>query len=170
MVLSASGGVLIGLAFAVLGFTTTYNQLAELPSSVPAEQAYSTMAGAFPPGYLGPTQVIVTSDMPKTPLDPAKVDALASSLGHVPGVATVAPARYDASRSAALLNVLLTDDPDSTPPRSTWWRDRCAAPPTVRCPGPPCWSVAPRPSSPTCVRPSARTCRMSCHWPWPSWR
>ena len=93
VVLSASGGVLIGLAFAVLGFTTTYNQLAELPSSVPAQQAYSTMAGAFPPGYLGPTQVIVTSDMPKTPLDPAKVDALASSLGHVPGVATVAPAR-----------------------------------------------------------------------------
>lgn len=50
--------VLVALALGALGFKTTYNQLAELPSSTPSQVAYNTMATAFPAGYLGPTQVL----------------------------------------------------------------------------------------------------------------
>ena len=46
--------VLVALAFGALGFKTTYNQLAELPSSTPSQVAYNTMASAFPAGIPGP--------------------------------------------------------------------------------------------------------------------
>ena len=105
--------VLIGLAFGILGFKVTYNQLAELPSSTPSQQAYNTMAQSFPAGYLGPTQVYVVSDN-TTPLDPTQVNALAADLGKVSGVSTVLPPQFSASKAQAYMNVLLNADPYST--------------------------------------------------------
>jgi RND superfamily putative drug exporter len=112
VVLAVWSAVLIGLAFGILGFKTTYNQLAELPSSTLSQQAYNTMASSFPAGYLGPTQVYVVSST-GAPLDPTSVNALAATLGKTTGVSTVLPAQYTTDKGQALVNVLLKDDPYS---------------------------------------------------------
>ena len=112
VVLAVWSAVLIGLAFGILGFKTTYNQLAELPSSTLSQQAYNTMGTAFPAGYLGPTQVYVVSST-GAPLDATSVDALAATLAKTTGVSTVLPAQYTADKGQALVNVLLKDDPYS---------------------------------------------------------
>ncbi len=83
--------VLAALALCALGFKVTYNQLAELPSSTLSQQAYDTMASAFPAGALGPTQVFVTSDtegpagpgVGHRPRDPPGLDH--GGVGRLPG-------------------------------------------------------------------------------------
>ena len=90
IVLATWSVLLIGLAFGTIGFKTTYNQLAELPASTPSQVAYNTMATAFPAGYLGPTQVFVTSDT-ASPLNESDVSALAAKLATTTGVSTVLP-------------------------------------------------------------------------------
>jgi RND superfamily putative drug exporter len=71
------------------------------------------MASSFPPGYLGPTDVFVTSDT-ATALDPAAVGALQTTLAQTAGVSAVVPAQYSATKGQALIQVLLKDDPYST--------------------------------------------------------
>nr|WP_322768330.1 MMPL family transporter [Frankia sp. Cr1] len=110
VVLGVSGGALIVQAFGTLGYKTTYNQLAELPSDTPSQQAYDTMAAAFPAGYLGPTQVFVTSPAPPAHTE---VNALSAALARTTGVATVVPPQYTPNGGAAMIQVLLTDDPYS---------------------------------------------------------
>ncbi len=112
LVLAVWSIVLVALALGAIGFKTTYNQLAELPASTPSQVAFNTMATAFPPGYLGPTQVFVTSTT-GAPLNEADVSALATKLGTTKGVSQVLPPQYTASKGQALINVLLADDPYS---------------------------------------------------------
>ncbi len=130
-VLSVSGAVLIGLALGTLGYKTTYNQLAELPSSTLSQQAYNTMATAFPPGFLGPTQVFVSSAQK---LDHQQVSALAGKLSKTQGVASVLPIQYNENGEAAVFQVILTDDPYSIEAIDNVG-GRCAKPPTTRFPG-----------------------------------
>jgi RND superfamily putative drug exporter len=113
VVLLVWSAVLVALTLGALGYKTTYNQLSELPSSTPSQQAFNTMAASFPPGYLGPTDVFVTSDTP-TALDPFAVTALQTKLAKTTGVSTVVPVQYSATKGEALIQVLLTDDPYST--------------------------------------------------------
>jgi putative drug exporter of the RND superfamily len=112
-VLAVWGLVLLGLAFGSLGLKATYNQLAELPASTPSQIAYNTMASAFPAGYLGPTQVFVTSDT-GAPLDESAVAGLATKLAATSGVSQVLPTEYSNTKGQALINVLLAEDPYST--------------------------------------------------------
>jgi RND superfamily putative drug exporter len=88
LVLAGWSAVLIGLALGALGFTTSYNQLAELPSTTPSQQAYNTMASAFPAGALGPTQVYVVADN-SAPLNDSYVSSLAANLSKTTGVSDV---------------------------------------------------------------------------------
>ncbi len=113
VVLPVWTAVLVGLAFGVVGFKTTYDQLAELPSSTPSQQAYDTMASAFPAGDLGPTQVYVVSSS-SAPLDQAGIAALSTTLSKTAGVSTVLPAQYTPDKGQAVLDVLLTHDPYAT--------------------------------------------------------
>ncbi len=110
IVLAICGGGLIALGFGTLGYQTTYNQLAELPSSTPSQQAYNTMAAAFPAGYLGPTQVFVTS---QAPLKQSDVKNLAAKLAKTTGVASVLAPQYTKDQKAAMIQSLLKDDPYS---------------------------------------------------------
>ncbi len=112
LVLAGWTAVLVGLALGALGFTTTYNQLAELPSSTPSQQAFNTMAASFPAGALGPTQVYVVSTT-GAPLDDSAVAALQAALSKTKGVADVASPQFTASHGQASLTVLLKDDPYS---------------------------------------------------------
>lgn len=107
--------VLAALALGTLSFKTTYNQLAELPSSTLSQQAYNTMATAFPPGYLGPTTVYVVSDN-GAPLDKSSVTALATTLAKTSGVSSVLPmtdSNYSVNGQQAYITVLLEDNPYS---------------------------------------------------------
>ncbi|HEX3947616.1 MAG TPA: MMPL family transporter [Acidimicrobiales bacterium] len=118
VVLTVWSAVLIGLAFGILGFKTTYNQLAELPQSTPSEVAYNTMASAFPAGYLGPTQVFVVSAN-SAPLDQADITDLATGLSKVDGVSKVLPPQYTTDKGQAVIDVLLTADPYSVTAMNT---------------------------------------------------
>jgi RND superfamily putative drug exporter len=109
-VLSVCAAVLIGLALGTLGYKTTYNQLAELPPSTLSQQAYNTMATAFPPGFLGPTQVFVTSS---EAVNHQQVSNLAAKLSKTKGVASVLPIQYNQDGDAAVFQVILSDDPYS---------------------------------------------------------
>jgi putative drug exporter of the RND superfamily len=102
--------LLIGLAFGSLGYKATYNQLAELPSTTPSQQAFNVMASAFPPGALGPTQVMVSSSSKLTPQDLTTLQAKAKASK---GVATVFSPQVATSGNAALVQVLLNSDPYS---------------------------------------------------------
>ena len=64
IVLLVSVTVLVVLASGVLGLKVTYNQLGELPQNNPSTEAYNTISSAFPAGFLGPSQVFVTSSAP----------------------------------------------------------------------------------------------------------
>jgi putative drug exporter of the RND superfamily len=110
VVLLTSVVVLVVLATGVLSLKVTYNQLAELPQTNPSTEAYNTIASAFPPGALGPSQVFVTSS---AALDAGAVDALAAKLSHTDGVAQVLPVQYAADHRAALVELLLNADPYS---------------------------------------------------------
>ena len=110
VVLLSSVVVLVILATGVLSLKVTYNQLAELPQNNPSTEAYNTISSAFPAGFLGPSQVFVTST---APLNATAVDALASKLAHTQGVAQVLPAQYAAGNSVAMIQFLLADDPYS---------------------------------------------------------
>lgn len=102
--------VLIVLAVFSTGYKPTYNTLGELPSDTPSQQAFNTMSASFPPGALSPTQVYVVGD---APLDPAALAPLTAALAAVPGVASVAPPNLSQDGTAALVNVVLADDPFS---------------------------------------------------------
>jgi putative drug exporter of the RND superfamily len=103
--------VLGGLAFATTGWTPTYNTLAELPANTPSQIAYNTLVRGFPAGALAPTQVYVVGT---APISQSSLSTLTTNLTKTPGVAQVAPPQVStASPNAALVNVVLKDDPYS---------------------------------------------------------
>ncbi len=110
VVLIISLAILGALASGLLGYTTTYDQLAELPSSTPSLHAYDTIASVFPAGYLGPTQVFVAGT---APLDRAAVAHLGTTLSKCSGVALVEAPDYSADSHAALIQVILKANPYS---------------------------------------------------------
>lgn len=110
------GMVLAGLSFFASGYQATYDTLDELPPSTASREAFSTLDAAFPAGALSPTQVYVVGT---APLDPSALASLASNLAAVPGVTTVAPPQATTDGSAALITVVLADDPYSDAAMST---------------------------------------------------
>lgn len=110
-VVAIYGLVLIGLGVAALGYTPTYNTLQELPKSTPSLEAYNVMQTAFPPGALGPTQVLVSGSQPLTSDSLSNLD---NRLSHAKGVSTVFPPQFSSKKTGALVTVLLSDDPYST--------------------------------------------------------
>ncbi|MBV6758825.1 MMPL family transporter [Rhodococcus opacus] len=104
------GLVLIALASFASGYKSTYNTLGELPADTPSQQAFDTLGKSFPAGALSPTQVYVVAP---GPLDPASLTPLVTALTQVPGVSSVAPPRPSQDGRAALVTVVLADDPYS---------------------------------------------------------
>ena len=100
--------ILGGLTAVASGYNPTYNTLAELPSSTKSQVAYNTLSSAFPAGALSPTQVYVTSSQK---LDETDLKNLVNNLTKAAGVAQVAPPTTSAEGKAALVNVILNDDP-----------------------------------------------------------
>jgi RND superfamily putative drug exporter len=103
--------VLVVLSLGSSKYAATYNTLAELPSNTPSLEAYNTMASAFPPGVLGPTQVYVNGT---APLSSTSLNNLTTRLAQAQGVAEVAPPQLSADKTAALVTVILKNNPYST--------------------------------------------------------
>ena len=102
------GLILVVLAIGIFAYKPTYNTLEELPKSTPSLQAYYTMASAFPPGALGPTQVVVNGNQELTS---SSLTNLNSILSKSSGVAQVLPATISSDKNAAIISVLLKDNP-----------------------------------------------------------
>ena len=103
--------VLIAVAMGSIGYRPTYNTLSELPSDTPSQVAYNTLATGFPSGALSPTQVYVVGNQV---LSSSSLSTLTTKLSATPGVAQVAPPQLSSDGTAALVNVILKDDPYST--------------------------------------------------------
>ena len=102
------GLILVVLAIGIFAYKPTYNTLEELPKSTPSLQAYYTMASAFPPGALGPTQVVVNGSQQLTSSSLTNLDSILSKQS---GVAEVLPATISTDKTAAYISVLLKDNP-----------------------------------------------------------
>jgi RND superfamily putative drug exporter len=105
------GGLVVilgGLTIAAGGYSPTYNTLSELPSSTSSQVAYNTLASAFPPGALSPTQVYVTGSQK---VSQGSLKNLVANLSKAKGVAQVAQPTVSSDGKAALANVILKDDP-----------------------------------------------------------
>ena len=105
------GLVLVVLAIFSSGYKATYDTLSELPSGTPSQLAYNTLGSAFPAGSLSPTQVFVTGN---TPLTQSSLSSLTTKLQQAHGVAQVAAPQFSSDTKAALINVVLKDDPYSS--------------------------------------------------------
>lgn len=110
------GVVLVALSLFASGYQATYDTLDELPPGTASRQAFTTLDAAFPAGALSPTQVYVVGT---APLDPTALTTLATDLAAVPGVSTVAPPQTTTDGTAALITVVLADDPYSDAAMST---------------------------------------------------
>jgi RND superfamily putative drug exporter len=102
--------LLVILAIFSSGYKPTYNTLAELPSSTASQVAYNTLGSSFPAGSLSPTQVYVTGS---TALTQSSLSSLTAKLGQARGVAQVGAPQFSSDTKAALINVVLKDDPYS---------------------------------------------------------
>ncbi len=102
--------VLIVLTIFSTGYKSTYDTLSELPSTTASRQAFDTLSKSFPAGALSPTQVFVVGS---APLPQASLTTLTTDLTAVPGVASVAPPKLNQDDTAALISVVLKDDPYS---------------------------------------------------------
>ncbi len=111
-IVAGYGGVLLVLALAAFGFRANYDEVGELPTTSPSVVAYDHMQRDFPAGYVGPTNVIATSNS-STPLNSQSITALTDKLRHTQGVAIVAAPQMNAGGTAALITVSLNANPYS---------------------------------------------------------
>jgi putative drug exporter of the RND superfamily len=89
-----------------LAFTDAGNN----PTSLTTRQAYDLLAEGFGPGFNGPLVVAVAMDGPSSvPV----VDRLATALRSTPGVAEVAPPRFDGTDRGAVVVAVPTTSPQS---------------------------------------------------------
>ncbi|SNS55301.1 MMPL family transporter [Rhodococcoides kyotonense] len=110
IIASVVGLVLVVLAMFSFGYTSTYNTLDELPSSTSSQQAFDTLGESFPLGALSPTQIYVTGD---GPVSQQVLGAVATDVSQVAGVSSVSPPRISQDGTAAVISVVLQDDPYS---------------------------------------------------------
>ncbi|WP_243636745.1 MMPL family transporter [Rhodococcus sp. Eu-32] len=110
VVAGAVGAVLVVLAVFSSGYTSTYDTLGELPSDTPSQEAFDTLGQSFPAGALSPTQIYVTGS---GPVSQQVLAAVAADVTGVDGVSSVAPPRISQDGTAAVISVVLNEDPYS---------------------------------------------------------
>ncbi|GEE03729.1 putative membrane protein [Gordonia spumicola] len=111
VVIAVIVGVLaVGAVFSG-GYRATYDTLGELPPDTPSQQAYTDLSTSLPAGALSPTQVYATA---ADTLTPDGLQSLTAALGAVHGVASVAPPQASPTGEAAVISVILADNPYSS--------------------------------------------------------
>jgi RND superfamily putative drug exporter len=111
--LAFAGGsfaLLAVIAVAMVQLTPNYDQLAAVPDDKEAKAAYTDLSGAFPPGAVDPTTVVVTDD---EPVDRAELTELAAQIERVDGVQAVAPPQLSGDGRAARIQTMLAVSPNT---------------------------------------------------------
>lgn len=119
-------GVAVFMAICCLGMISylgpngkTYNTLYELPTSTLSQQATNTISGAFPAGFIGPTQIYIASDNSKA-LNLTDVTNLQTEVKGISGVSSVTQlvgnnTSDPTASTAAYFNVILEANPYTIP-------------------------------------------------------
>ncbi|MGH9046417.1 MAG: MMPL family transporter, partial [Acidimicrobiales bacterium] len=103
-----SVAVLVLLGVPLFSMRLAFSDAGNDPASLTTRQAYDLLARGFGPGYNGPLVVAAALDGPG---QRRVVDRLAAAISRTPGVATVVPARFDASDDAAVIVAIPTTSP-----------------------------------------------------------
>jgi putative drug exporter of the RND superfamily len=104
---AASGGLLVILAIAALGFHPTFDLSSGSTATTESAVYGNVLLKGFPAGTTQPTEVLLRSDTGQ-PLSAAALAAYRDRLAAVPGVAHVAPPRLAENGTVADYQVILT--------------------------------------------------------------
>ncbi|MEY9877855.1 RND superfamily putative drug exporter [Streptacidiphilus sp. MAP12-33] len=111
LVAVVSGVLMVAIALVATTYKASFDFASgSMPKTVESMVVQDTITKAYSAGAATPTDVFVTSS---TPLDKSAVDALGSKL-DISGVASVAPARYNAAGNTADISVVFSNDPSSS--------------------------------------------------------
>jgi putative drug exporter of the RND superfamily len=102
--------VLVVLAIPLLSMRQAFSDDGNEPPSLTTRQAYDLLSAGFGPGFNGP--LVIAAEL-RGPDERATVTALDARIRAVPGVASVAPAVFDAAGDAAVLVVYPTTSPEA---------------------------------------------------------
>ena len=102
--------VLVVLAIPLLSMRQAFSDDGNEPPSLTTRQAYDLLSAGFGPGFNGP--LIIAAEL-RGPDERATVNALDARIRAVPGVASVAPAVFDAAGDAAVIVVYPTTSPEA---------------------------------------------------------
>ncbi|MGK4583869.1 MMPL family transporter [Kitasatospora sp. HPMI-4] len=127
MVALASGGILVALTLAALGYKGTFDLAGSaMPKNKESMVVQTKLMDAFSAGAADPSHVYLTADGGK--LDEGALKTYAGKLAEVPGVAQVMPQpQLSKDGATADFTVLLKDDPSSNAAIDTMTKLRKAA-------------------------------------------
>ena len=109
----ASGGLMVLLAIAALGFHPNFDLTSGSTSSASESTVYSQqLLRGLPAGATEPSQVYVRSDH-GTPLPTGQLATYRATLGKVPGVGQVSPPVLSTGKTVAYFQVTLSAAPES---------------------------------------------------------
>jgi len=113
-----SGGVLVILAIAAIGFHPTFNLTSGSDTTTQSAVYSNVLLRGFPAGATEPTDVLLQSTTGR-PLDVAALKAYRDRLAAVPGVAQVGAPRLAADQTVADFQVLLSSSGESNAAMAT---------------------------------------------------
>jgi RND superfamily putative drug exporter len=107
----AALAVLIPLAIPLLSLNLGQKDVAALPTSTTARQAYDLISENFGPGVNGPLIVAVSLGSPAQGSGDPRLQALEQDVAKTPGVAAVTPVQVDKTGTTAYFNAIATTGP-----------------------------------------------------------
>jgi RND superfamily putative drug exporter len=107
----AALAILIPLAIPLLSLNLGQKDVAALPTSTTARQAYDLISENFGPGVNGPLIVAVSLGSPAQGTGDPRLQTLEQDVAKTPGVAAVAPVQVDKTGTTAYFNAIATTGP-----------------------------------------------------------
>jgi RND superfamily putative drug exporter len=107
----AALAILIPLAIPLLSLNLGQKDVAALPTSTTARQAYDLISENFGPGVNGPLIVAVSLGSPAQGSGDPRLQTLEQDVAKTPGVAAVTPVQVDKTGTTAYFNAIATTGP-----------------------------------------------------------
>jgi len=107
----AALAILIPLAIPLLSLNLGQKDVAALPTSTTARQAYDLISENFGPGVNGPLIVAVSLGSPAQGTGDPRLQTLEQDVAQTPGVAAVTPVQVDKTGTTAYFNAIATTGP-----------------------------------------------------------